>query len=169
MDGLVGPALVAAGLVALAGAQKILDPTMTVGALRALGWPSSPVLVRSVAAVELGLGVVAVAIRGRLPWALVALSYLAFAAFVLQALRSGTAIGSCGCFGRRDTPPHPLHIGIDLVLAGVATAVALSDMAAPLDELFDHPGPGLAVGTGAVFALALIYRAFVAPPWRASR
>ena len=39
---LTGPALVAAALLVLAGAQKLLDPTMTVGALRALRLPSSP-------------------------------------------------------------------------------------------------------------------------------
>jgi hypothetical protein len=42
MPALTGPALVAAALLALAGAQKVVDPTMTVGALRALGLPAAP-------------------------------------------------------------------------------------------------------------------------------
>ena len=47
MPALTGPAIVAAALLALAGAQKLVDPTMTVGALRALHLPSSAWLVRA--------------------------------------------------------------------------------------------------------------------------
>ena len=52
--------------------------------------------------------------------ALVAVSYLAFAGFVVVALRSGAPISSCGCFGKVDTPPSLVHVVIDLVLAAVA-------------------------------------------------
>ena len=47
-------------------------------------------------------------------WWAVAVSYLAFGAFVVGALRAGTMIGSCGCFGREETPPHAIHVVLDL-------------------------------------------------------
>jgi hypothetical protein len=161
---LTGPALVAASLLALAGAQKLLDPTMTVGALRALGLPSSPLLVRVGASVELALGVAALAVGGAVLWWGVALSYVLFAWFVVAALRRGTMIGSCGCFGREETPPHPTHVVLDLGLAAVAGATALASPDAPLDAVLDHPAEGLAVVALAGVSLFLLHAAFVDLP-----
>lgn len=164
MPALTGPALVAAALLALAGAQKVIDPTMTVGALRALRLPSSPLLVRAGSAVELALGVVAIAVGGAALWWGVAASYVLFAAFVTAALRHGTMIGSCGCFGREDTPPHWTHVVLNLALAGLATATGLRSPGAPVDALVDHPGTGVAVVGLAALALYLLYAAFVELP-----
>ena len=110
MSALTAPALVAAGLLVLAGAQKVLDPAMTVGALRALGLPSAPALVRVGAATEMVLGASALSTGDPALWVLVAVSYLAFALVVVAAIRKGTMIGSCGCFGREDTPPHSFDL-----------------------------------------------------------
>jgi hypothetical protein len=165
MSLLVGPALVAAALLALAGAQKLLDPSMTVGALRGLRLPSAPPLVRLGAAVELGLAVSAIVVGDPAVWLLVAGSYVLFAGFVLLALRRGAAIGSCGCFGRADTPPHPLHVGLDLALAAVAAGAAGLDRA-PVDQLADHPGQAAVVMVVSLAAVGLVYRAFVHPPGR---
>jgi hypothetical protein len=118
-------ALVAAGVLALAGAAKVLDPTMTVGALRAMGLPSGPGLVRVGAAAELALGIGAAVVGGAVLWALVGASYVAFAAFVVAALRSDRPIGSCGCFGRADTPPAWWHVAANLVAAAAALAYGL--------------------------------------------
>ncbi|MDP1819894.1 MAG: hypothetical protein Q8K58_08405 [Acidimicrobiales bacterium] len=118
-------ALAAAGLLALAGAMKLLEPTMTVGALRAMGLPSSPLLVRAGSAVELSLGVGAAVLGGTVLWGLVAVSYVAFAVFVAAALASGRPIGSCGCFGRADTPPQRWHVALNAALALGAAAYAL--------------------------------------------
>ena len=98
-------------------------------------------------------------------WLAVAASYLAFALFVAAALRRGTAIGSCGCFGRADTQPHPVHIGLDVALA--AAAGAASTLARPpLDELAGHPGAAVVAAAVAGGAIAAIYRAFVRAPTR---
>ena len=164
MPALTGPALVAAALLALAGAQKVLDPTMTVGALRALRLPSSPLLVRLGSGVEMALGVAAIAVGGTALWWLVAASYVAFAAFVVAALRKGTMLGSCGCFGREDTPPHWTHVALDVVLAGLAVAVAVVSPGSPAEALADEPGPGAVVVALAVVALYLLYAAFVQLP-----
>lgn len=152
---LVAPALAAAALLALAGAQKVLDPTTTVGALVALRVPATPGLVRTGAAVELAIGVAAVTVGGPVPWALVAASYLAFSAFVVVALQRGTPIGSCGCFGRADTPPSWAHVVVNDGWAVVAVAAAITLDRAPLDELADRPGPALAaLAVAAAFAAA---------------
>jgi hypothetical protein len=166
---LLGPALVAAAVLALAGAQKLLDPKMTVGALRAMGRPVPPGLVRFGAAVELGLAINAVVTGNAVVWDLIGLSYLAFAAFVGVALRRGTAIGSCGCFGRADTPPHPVHVALDLVLAASAAGAAATFDRAPVDVMGDHPGGAALVVVFSLAASAAVYAAFTKAPPRSTR
>ena len=163
MPALTGPALVAAALLVVAGAAKVADPANTAGALRAMRLPSSSTLVRCGAAVEAAIGVTAIVVGGAVPWALVAASYLAFAVFVVAALRAGTMIGSCGCFGHEDTPPHPVHVALDLVLAGVAAAAAAQGLV-PADAIADDPGQGVVVVVLAGLSLALVYAAFVDLP-----
>lgn len=163
MPAITGPALVVAALLAVAGAQKVVDPTMTVGALRALGLHLGARAVRAGAAAELVLGVAAVTVGGPVTWSLIAVSYLGFAAFVVTALRKGTMIGSCGCFGRDDTPPHPIHVALNLLSAGVAVAAARSS-GTVVDHLVDHPGQGLIVATFAAGTSYLLYAAYVDLP-----
>jgi hypothetical protein len=164
MDALTGPALAAATMLVLAGAQKLLDPSLTVGALHALRLPSWPWLVRLGSAAELAIGVAAVAVGGRIVWWLIALSYVAFAAFVIAALRQGTMIGSCGCFGREETPPHPSHVVLNAGLAVLAGAAALSRPGAVAAELVQHPGAAVAVVPMTAFVVYLLYAAFVQLP-----
>jgi hypothetical protein len=164
MDASTAPALAIAALLVLAGAQKVVDPTMTVGALRALRLPGSPLLVRVGAAAEAALGAAALTVGGPVLWALVALSFLAFAAFVSAALRSGTMIGSCGCFGREETPPHWSHVALNLALAGTAGWLAAAFPGVVLDELADHPGAAVGVGITAAVAVYLLHAAFVVLP-----
>jgi len=172
MPALTGPALTAALLLVFAGAMKAVDPAMTAGALRALGLPSSRILVRAGAAAELLLGLLAVIAGWVAAWWLVAASYVALTAFVVAALRAGTMVGSCGCFGREDTPPHLLHVVVDVGLAASAAAAAVRDLGAPLDAIADAPGEGLVVAGVSVLAVALVYAAVVdlpralRPPWR---
>lgn len=164
MPAVTGPALAVAALLVLAGSQKLLDPTMTVGALRALRLPASPLLVRAGSAAELVLGAVAIAVGGPVLWALVAASYLAFAAFVAAALRSGTPIGTCGCFGREETPPHPSHVALNVAVAVVAVAAAATTSGPLVDGLFDDVGTGVALVVSATVTVGLLYAAFVELP-----
>lgn len=164
MPALTGPALVVAALLALAGGQKVLDPTMTVGALSALRLPASSALVRMGAGIELALGVAAIVLGGAVVWTLVASSYLAFAAFVIAALRKGTMIGSCGCFGREDTPPHLSHVLLNLGMAALAVAIAVADPEPVLDSLTAHPASGVAVVLVSALTLGLVYAAYVDLP-----
>lgn len=164
MAALTVPAMAVAALLVLAGAQKVLDPTMTAGALRALGLPGAKALVRVGAAAEALLGAAALTIGGPVLWGLVAASYLAFGAFVLAALGKGTMIGSCGCFGREETPPHWSHVALNVGLAGLAGAAALRLDRPVLDELAAHPGAAVGATLVAALAVALLYAAFVVLP-----
>jgi hypothetical protein len=155
---------VSAALLALAGAQKLVDPAATAGALRALGLPSSPRLVRAGSAAEVALGTAAIVVGGPVLWMLVAVSYVAFGLFVLAALRAGTMIGSCGCFGREDTPPHPSHVALNGLLAAVAVAAAVSLDGAAIDHLVEHTRQGVLVAGLSVVALYLAYAVFVELP-----
>lgn len=163
MPGLTGPALVAAALLVVAGAAKVADPANTVGALRALGLPGSDLLVRAGAAAEAALGAAALVVGSSVVWALVAASYVAFAVFVGAALRAGTMVGTCGCFGHEDTPPHPVHVVLDVLLASVAVAAGVQGLA-PLVEVADRPGPGAVTVVLAGIATALVHAAFVRLP-----
>jgi hypothetical protein len=117
--------VIAAAVLALAGAQKLLDPSMTVGALQALRLPHRPTLVRVGAAAETGVGAAAIVSGGALLWGIVGLSYLAFAGFVLLALRRGTAVASCGCFGRDDVPPQWSLVAVNVALGAASAGAAV--------------------------------------------
>jgi hypothetical protein len=131
----VTAALLGAGalLLVAAGAAKVADPSRTAGALAALGWPSSPALVRAGAMAETVLGAAALVVGGRALALLVAASYLGFALFVMSALRAKTPIATCGCFGQADTPPKPVHVTVDALLAAGAVAAAATDAPGMVD------------------------------------
>ena len=143
MEALTGPYAAVAGLLAAAGLAKLLSPAATAGALRALHLPSRFVLVRLLGAGELVVGVAALVIGGPALAALVAAAYLAFTVFVVLALRSGTPLQSCGCFGKVDTPPTSIHVVFDAVAALLALAVAATGTDRLLDVLSDQPGRGI--------------------------
>ena len=116
-----GPFLAAAGLLVVAGVPKLVDPLPLVRAVRAAGMPVGRHLVRAFAVVEVAVGVWALAAPGRVSAALVAAAYLLFTGFVALVLSRGGVLGSCGCFGKPDTPATRTH----LVLTAMAFLVSL--------------------------------------------
>jgi hypothetical protein len=122
---LAGPFLVTTALLGGAGALKVVRPAPTAGALRQIGLPVPTAAVRIAAAAELGIATAAMVDGSRPFAALVAVSYLAFAAFVVVALRRDVPLSSCGCFGVEDTPPTPVHLAVNLAAAATAATVAL--------------------------------------------
>lgn len=126
MSTLAGPFLVAVALLGAGGALKVVRPDFTARAMREMGLPVSPAAVRTGALVELAIAAGALVGGGRPLAALVAVSYAAFAAFVLAALRRGVPLSSCGCFGADDTPPTGIHLALNLAAFAVAGAVALT-------------------------------------------
>jgi hypothetical protein len=163
MDALAGPYLASAALLVVAGGAKLLDPLPLVRALRSVGLPAPQTLVRAVAAAELAVGLLAIGTGAR--WAAigVALSYAAFTAFVLLALRRGGVLASCGCFGRADTPPTRTHVAMTGALAAVATAVAAQPLGGLGGLLAAQPGSGvpLLVATAAVAATTYLVLALL--------
>jgi hypothetical protein len=83
---MAGPFVAIAAVLAVSGGVKVRRPTPTAQALTAVGLPGSTIVVRALGGAETVVGGGAVAIGG--PWFAggVALSYLAFAGFVVVAL-----------------------------------------------------------------------------------
>jgi hypothetical protein len=143
----------AALLLLAAGAMKVADPTRTVGALAARGWTVAPVAVRVGALAEAVLGAAVLAIGGQVLPALVAASYAGFAWFVAGALQSGAPVGTCGCFGRPDTPPRPAHVVVDAGFAVAALVGAAVGVDPPLDASLLGLGGAVAVAVGGYLLL----------------
>ena len=158
MDALAGPYLASAVLLVAAGGAKLADPASLVRALRSVGLPAPRAAVRVGAAGEVALGVAAALTGSALAAAGVALSYAAFTAFVLVALRRGGVLASCGCFGKADTPPTRTHVAVTGALAVVAAAVAVRPLPALPALLGSSPGAGvpLLVTTAAVAVTAYL-------------
>ena len=90
-----------------------------------------------------------------------ALSYLGFAAFVALALRRGSPVSSCGCFGsgnKADSPPTVGHVVLNLAAAATAAWAAFHAHAAAVTLLRHQPlaGMPLLLLTGAVAYLAYL-------------
>ena len=154
-----GPFAIAAALLVVGGVAKAWRPKDTALALQALGVPAPALAVRLGGVLEAGIGLAALAFGDRTSAILVAVSYAAFSGFVLIALARHAPIASCGCFGRLDTPPRPLHVVINLGALIASLAVAI------------EPGVGLArvlrgqpLGGGPFFLLVMTgtFLAFVA-------
>jgi hypothetical protein len=155
---LVGALLaVAAGVLVVAGLAKLLHPAAAAAALAATGLPGGAVAVRAAAAVEVGVGLLSLLRPTAAACIALAVVYLGLAAFVRRAWRAPEPPASCGCAGSdRESPPHPLHAAIDLLLGAAGVTAALTSPTAPLDLA---AGPAEAVvlvlGLGAAVALVL--------------
>ena len=131
---LIGVFFVACGLLLLAGIAKALRPDDTARALALLlagKVPRVPSLALTRHAVRIGalfeaaLGAFALLFPRPLTAALVATSYALFVCIVAYARRRGSALSTCGCFGRPDTPATGLHVILNVVFVAAALAVAI--------------------------------------------
>jgi hypothetical protein len=148
-------------LLALAGAAKLRAPRPAATALFAVGLPSNPWLVRLIGLTELALGVACLTAPGTITAALLAVAYLAFAAFVAALARTSEGV-PCGCFGEGSFTATRAHAAADAAAAALAAAFALVPADGPLDWLGDPGGWAAvaAVGCSAWVCWAL----FTAPP-----
>lgn len=168
MNPAAGPFAIASLLLAVGGIFKAVRPGDTANALRGVGLPGGPALVRVGGAVEVAIGCYALATGSRLAAALVLASYVAFAGFVTIALVRKAPISTCGCFGKADTPPSVVHVGVNIGAAAAALAVILDPGVAVADAVRRQPLSGvpfvllLLVGTAFAFlALSLLPRLLV--------
>jgi Methylamine utilisation protein MauE len=143
VEALAGPFYAVCLLLALAGGFKAVRPQATVGALRAFRAPSSPLLVRLFGIGEMAVGVAAT-LTGWPPLAaLVAMAYAGFAGFVAAALRRGTPLQSCGCFGTDDLPPTRIHLVTNIGCCLMAGAAAVTRVDGLPSVLADQPLAGI--------------------------
>jgi hypothetical protein len=129
----LGPFAIAAALLVVGGVLKALRPHDTAIAIEKLGVAVPQWLVRGGGAAEAVLGVLALSVASTIAAALVGASYALFFAFVAVALARRLPIASCGCFGRADSPPSLVHLGVNLGAVVAAVAVATDSGLAPLD------------------------------------
>jgi hypothetical protein len=151
-----GVYLAAVVLLGLAGAAKVRHPGDTALALRTAGLPAGRWTVRLAAGAEVALAVAAAAAPGPIPAVVVALSYLAFAAFVAAALVRRWPLASCGCLGRADTAPTAGHVAVNLGAAAAAAAWAVTGRSGPARLLAHRHGLALGVATVALTVVALV-------------
>lgn len=154
----LGPLLVAAVLLAVAGVAKLRRPAPTGLALARTGLPGSDPLVRLLGLVEVASALAAAAVGGVAAVPVVVL-YLGFAAFTAVQVRRAAATGEaadCGCFGDADAPVGGTHVGVNLALAAAAVAAAAVGADGVIGAVGGDAGP-----TVAVVALALVAAAGV--------
>ncbi len=164
MTALLGLFLAACALLALGGAAKLVQPSPTAQALRAVGWPSHPVVVRVMGLTEAVIGVGAAVTAHPLAAAAVGAAYLGFTGFVVLAMARGSALESCGCFGKVDTPPSVAHIIVDVGAAGIAALVAFEPMAGTRTLLSAQPAAGWPLILWVGVTVYLLYLTLTALP-----
>jgi len=129
---LFAPLLIVTGVLVVAGIAKLIRPSPTATALRALKIPKPLVAARLLGTAEVALGISAAMIGQSVLWAGVAVAYTVFTLFIFWALSGNEDVGSCGCFGQEDTPPTPGHAafnaaGAALAALAIVNPVSISD------------------------------------------
>ncbi len=127
---LAPPFLVSANLLVASGASKLRNPEPGSRALGAANLPHRWMFVRAFGAVEIAAGISAAVWPRPLTAGAVAVLYVAFALYLIGRLRSNEPKASCGCFGAAEVPPHPFHVALDLMAAGVAVAAGVRPLPA---------------------------------------
>ena len=154
---LIGPYVVMALMLVVAGGSKLVRPGNTAKALARAGVRHASAAVRVAAVVELAVGSSATVVPLRVSAAAVAGSYAVFTVVVLLARRNGLALATCGCFGEPDTPPTVVHAVLTGAASLFASGVALADPRAPL------PSPAwLASPLGIGWTVALAATSYLA-------
>ncbi len=133
---------VVAGVLAVGGVFKIVDPTPTTEMFGVLGLPRSRTLARASGLIEVTLGVAAFLFGGLVLQVLVALAFLLFAAMTGMLIAQGGA-ASCGCFGRLSSPPSGIHVAVNLVAACLAALAVAVDAPGFVDLRAELPAAGL--------------------------
>jgi hypothetical protein len=166
---MAAPFLASAVVLVAAGGAKVVRPDDTARALRAAGWRIGRNTIRAGAVGEALVGLAACLFPGPLTGALIAVTYSAFAVFVVVALRRGWPLSSCGCFGQADSQPSYLHAGLNVAAAAVAiwwSATAPSGLASVFSR---QPGLGIPL-LFTVFVIAgLAYSVWTNPAGRPVR
>ncbi len=156
---------VAAGVLLVAGLPKLRRPDAAAAALAAVGLPGGVAAVRLLACVEVAVGLVCLLDPVRAACLAMAVLYLALAAFVLAAARLPEPPASCGCIGGADEPPpHALHAGIDVLLAGAALIGVVAGASSLPDLVGASPATAVPLLLGLAACVALVVAALETLP-----
>jgi Methylamine utilisation protein MauE len=166
----LGPFAIAATILAVAGASKVLEPRDTAGALRVMGLPGGDRVVRVGGVVEVVVAAAALVATGVVVALLVALSYGLFAAFIAVALVRRLPIASCGCVGRAVTFPSRVHVGLNVAACLAALGMAFDPSVTPLEVVRYESVAAVAAFVALVLAgVVLFFRALTQAPRPAAR
>ncbi len=160
MDLFVGLHAAAALLLLAAGLAKIVRPAPTTDLMATLGVPARPALTIAIGMVEVGVGVLALAIGGPVFAGATGALYAGFVIVVLRALSAGAT--SCGCFGRVDAPPSWVHVVGNAAFAAVSFVAIVGDAVVDVMDRQPAGGVGFVLLVGVVAGLSLV--AFTALP-----
>jgi Methylamine utilisation protein MauE len=159
----IGPYLIACGLLLLAGAIKAFRPADTV---RALGEVFAHARLLAVAVPLLAAGEFTLGAAGII-WPIpglataVAISYIVFAGFVIAIRLRHGALSSCGCFGTPDTPATWLHAVINLFLAASSLVIAVNPPGGNIAHILSgQPLHGVPLILAVLVGMSLVYLAF---------
>ena len=157
---LTPPFVVAGLLLCVAGALKLRSPGPAAAAVRTLGLPGEPWIIRVVAIGELALGAACAVHPTRAGAAVLAGAYVTFA--VVAALLARRRV-ACGCFGGVSEDEAPVSAVHPVASALLGTVAAAGAVAGPhgLGWLLGLRAPEavvLLVGiAGALYATVLVY------------
>ena len=152
----------AALLLLVAGVAKLIRPADGFAGL--VGLRTRPAAVRLIGAIEAAAGTAALLAGGPAAW-IVGLMYAAFALVVLRAVLAGA--DSCGCFGRLDAPPSPIHVVGNLTLAAMsfaAAGAASPPVSAVVQAVGASPATGVALAAVIALLAGLVLVSFTALP-----
>jgi methylamine utilization protein MauE len=116
---------VGAGLLAVAGAAKVMRPLTAMGALAQLRLPRSAPFVRTLGFVEAAIAIAWLLWPSNVTAAVLCAIYVTFVIVGLALFRGSGADASCGCLGRTDTRFTLTHLIYNIAVAGAAAAAAL--------------------------------------------
>jgi len=169
-DAIAPPFFLAAALLSIAGALKVVRPRATAQAMLDVGLPGSRAVARGLGSLEVvaaSWAILAPDGGGALALAFV---YLGLAGFLAYVLTRHPDAGSCGCVGAKAVPPSVLHLTLNVVAVVTAFAYAALDGPSALRWLSEL-GPGAAVavlaGLGLAGWLAVIALTEASIAWRA--
>ena len=160
MDVVVVLHVAAALLLIVAGLAKILRPVPAAELLASFGLPEVTAAVVVIGVVESAVGVLSLAVGGPLLAVATGTLYVGFIVVVSRALATGA--GSCGCFGRIDSPPSWIHVVGNAVFA-VASFIAAAGRT-PEQVMADQPANGIGFVLAAGVTAGLALAAFTAVP-----
>jgi hypothetical protein len=169
-DAIAPPFFLAAALLWVAGAFKVVRPRATAQALLDADLPGSGAVARVLGVAEVAAASWAILAPDGGGAVALAVAYLGFAGFLAYVLRTHPDAGSCGCAGAKAVPPSALHLTLDV--AAVAVGVAYRAVGGPSALAWVGAlgvGPGVVVVAGLTLAgwLAVVAVTEAPDAWRA--